>query len=70
MSSEAPLVFIVDDDGGVRAAMQRLLKSVGLRSEAFAAAQDFLQRTPHDGPGCLILACDFLELAASSFNAN
>jgi FixJ family two-component response regulator len=55
MSSAAPVVFVVDDDGGVRAAMQRLLKSVGLRSEAFAAAQDFLQRTPYDGPGCLIL---------------
>jgi FixJ family two-component response regulator len=49
------MVFIVDDDGGMRAAMQRVLKSVGLRSEAFAAAKDFLQRTPHDGPSCLIL---------------
>jgi FixJ family two-component response regulator len=55
MSSAVPVVFIVDDDGGVRAAMQRLLKSVGLRSEAFASAQDFLQRTPYDGPSCLIL---------------
>lgn len=55
MSSAAPVVFIIDDDGGVRAATQRLLKSVGLRSEAFAAAQDFLQRRSHDGPSCLIL---------------
>lgn len=55
MSSAAPVVFIIDDDVGVRSAMQRLLKSVGLKSEAFAAAQDFLQRTPHDGPSCLIL---------------
>jgi FixJ family two-component response regulator len=55
MSSAAPQVFIIDDDAGVRAAMQRLLKSVGLRSEAFAAAPDFLKRTNHDGPSCLIL---------------
>jgi RNA polymerase sigma factor (sigma-70 family) len=55
MSSAVPVVFIIDDDAGVRAAMQRLLKSVGLRSEAFAAAQDFLQRTPPDGPSCIIL---------------
>jgi FixJ family two-component response regulator len=55
MSSAVPVVFVIDDDAGVRAAMQRLLKSVGLRSEAFATAQDFLQRTSHDGPGCLIL---------------
>jgi FixJ family two-component response regulator len=49
------VVFVIDDDAGVRAAMQRLLKSVGLRSEAFAAAQDFLTRKPYDGPGCLVL---------------
>jgi RNA polymerase sigma factor (sigma-70 family) len=49
------VVFIIDDDAGVRAAMQRLLKSVGLRAETFAAAQEFLQRTPPDGPSCLIL---------------
>jgi FixJ family two-component response regulator len=55
MSSAVPVVFIIDDDVGVRAAMQRLLKSVGLKSEAFAAAQDFLQRVPHPGPSCLIL---------------
>jgi FixJ family two-component response regulator len=55
MSSAAPVVYIIDDDAGVRSAMQRLLKSIGLRSEAFAAANDFLQRSPHDGPSCLIL---------------
>jgi RNA polymerase sigma factor (sigma-70 family) len=55
MSLAAPVVFIIDDDPGVRAAMQRLLKSVGLRAEIFPAAQDFLQRTPQDGPSCLIL---------------
>jgi RNA polymerase sigma factor (sigma-70 family) len=32
-----------------------VLKSVGLRSEGFATAQDFLQRPPFDGPSCLIL---------------
>lgn len=55
MSSEAPVVFIVDDDGGMRTAMQHVLKSVGLRSEAFATAQDFLKRATHDGPSCLVL---------------
>jgi FixJ family two-component response regulator len=59
MSSAAPVVFIIDDDAGVRSAMQRLLKSVGLRSEAFAAANDFLQHAPHDGPSCLILDVRF-----------
>jgi FixJ family two-component response regulator len=55
MNSAAPLVFIIDDDEGVRSAMQRLLKSVGLRSEAITSAQEFLQRRPYDGPSCIIL---------------
>jgi FixJ family two-component response regulator len=52
---ESPTVFIVDDDGRMRAAMQRLLKTVGLHSEVFAAPQDFLQRKLPDAPSCLIL---------------
>ena len=44
MSTDAPTVFIVDDDGRMRAAMQRLLKTVGLHSESFATPQDFLRR--------------------------
>jgi RNA polymerase sigma factor (sigma-70 family) len=55
MSSATPLIFIIDDDPGVRAATQRVLKSVGLRSEGFATAQDFLQRPPFEGPSCIIL---------------
>jgi FixJ family two-component response regulator len=47
--------FIIDDDAGIRAAIQGLLKSVGLRSEAFATAQEFLDRKGADGPSCLIL---------------
>jgi FixJ family two-component response regulator len=56
MSSPAPAtVFVIDDDSDVRASIQRLLKTVGLRGEAFASAQDFLQRNMPEGPSCLIL---------------
>lgn len=55
MSSTFALVFVIDDDPGVRTATQRLLKSVGLTAETFAAPQDFLKRPRHDGPSCLIL---------------
>jgi len=48
-------VFVVDDDDQMRAAMQRLLKSVGLRAEAFASPLEFLRRKLPDGPSCLIL---------------
>src|ERR1700723_599738 len=56
MSSPTPAtVFVIDDDRDVRASIQRLLKTVGLRGEAFASAQDFLQRNMPEGPSCLIL---------------
>ena len=56
MSAPDPAtVFVIDDDGDVRASIQRLLKTVGLRGEAFASAQDFLRRNMPEGPSCLIL---------------
>jgi len=54
-SPDNPTVFIVDDDAGTRAAMQRLLKAVGLHSESFATPQDFLRHKLPDGPRCLVL---------------
>jgi FixJ family two-component response regulator len=51
----APMVFVIDDDAGVRASIQGLLKSVGLRSETFGTAQDFLRSRRQDGPSCLVL---------------
>ena len=54
-SPDTPTVFIVDDDGRMRAAMQRLLKTVGLHSESFATPQDFLRRKLPDAPSCLVL---------------
>jgi FixJ family two-component response regulator len=54
-SPDNATVFIVDDDDRMRAAMQRLLKTVGLHSEAFATPQEFLRRKLPDGSSCLIL---------------
>jgi FixJ family two-component response regulator len=48
-------VFVIDDDAAVRASIQGLLKSVSLRSEAFATTQEFLRSKRPDGPSCLIL---------------
>ena len=55
MPAGAPTVFVIDDDSLVRASIQGLLKSVGLRSEVFATTQDFLRSKRPDGPSCLIL---------------
>src|SRR5258708_158494 len=50
-----PIVFVIDDDAGVRASIQGLLKSVGLRSESFGTTQEFLRSKRPDGPSCLVL---------------
>jgi len=54
-STAAPMVFVVDDDDLVRAAIQGMLKSVGLRSETFGTPQEFLRSERPDGPSCLVL---------------
>jgi FixJ family two-component response regulator len=51
----ATTVFVVDDDDLVRAAIQGMLKSVGLRSETFATPQEFLRSKRPDEPSCLVL---------------
>src|SRR5580700_1114588 len=50
-----PTVFVVDDDDLVRATIQGLLKSVGLRAETFETTQQFLSSQAPDGPSCLVL---------------
>ena len=54
MDAEA-LVFVVDDDAPLRESLKNLMRSVGLRVEAFASAQEFLRSTRPDVPGCLVL---------------
>ena len=50
-----PTVFIVDDDADVRESVQDLLDSVGLYSQSFETAKEFLAVGHSDGPSCLIL---------------
>jgi FixJ family two-component response regulator len=54
-SSSSPTVFVIDDDVNVRASIQGLLKAVGLRSECFETAEEFLSKSEPDGPSCLVL---------------
>ena len=50
-----PTVFIVDDDEQVRNALSLLMESVGLNTESYASAQEYLDQFDVDKPGCLIL---------------
>jgi FixJ family two-component response regulator len=48
-------VFVIDDDASMRASLKNLIRSIGLRVEAFASAQEFLRSKRLDVPGCLVL---------------
>src|SRR6202007_2686733 len=48
------MVAIVDDDELMRGALQGMLKSVGLPSQAFASAEEFLQSGQQQHTACLI----------------
>jgi FixJ family two-component response regulator len=50
-----PVVFVVDDDESVRGSLGSLIRSVGLRVEAFASAPEFFAAKRPDGVSCLIL---------------
>ena len=65
--AEVPTVIIVDDDALVRASIQGMLKSVGLRSESFATPQEFLRSQHGDGPSCLILDVRFPGFSGLDF---
>src|SRR5215469_17406180 len=60
-------VFVIDDDAGVRASIQGLLKSVGLQAECFETAEQFLKRKPADGPSCLILDVNLPGISGMDF---
>jgi FixJ family two-component response regulator len=55
MKVSKPIVFVVDDDLGVREALASLIGSVGLRVECFAAPAEFLRRRDSECPSCLVL---------------
>jgi len=50
-----PIVFVVDDDDGMRAALQRLLTLANLPVDPYASGVEFLAAARLDRPGCIIL---------------
>jgi FixJ family two-component response regulator len=55
MSETDATVFVVDDDAPMRESLKNLIRSVGLRVELFASAQEFLRSKRPDLPSCLVL---------------
>jgi FixJ family two-component response regulator len=52
---EDPIVLIVEDDPLVRAGMESLFRSAGLRSRSFASAREVLDGPLPDGVCCFVL---------------
>ena len=53
--ADVATVFVIDDDALVRAAIQGMLKSVGLHSVTFGTPEEFLHSKRPNGPSCLVL---------------
>ena len=66
-SAPVPTVFIIDDDRGMRQAVQDLVESVDLRAESFATALEFLNRQPTSDPSCLVLDVRLPQMSGLDF---
>jgi FixJ family two-component response regulator len=55
MGDVTAVVFVIDDDPSMRAAIEDLVGSVALEVRPFASPQEFLASKRPDAPGCLVL---------------
>ena len=66
-TTDGATVFVIDDDDLVRAAIQGMLKSVGLKAETFATPQEFVCSQRPDAPSCLILDVELPGVSGLDF---
>ena len=55
MITTGGIVFVIDDDASVRKSLKQLLTSADYETEVFKSADEFLARSPHPGPSCLLI---------------
>jgi FixJ family two-component response regulator len=67
--ADEPIVFVIDDDASVRAALASLFRSVDLRVEVFGSANEFLQSKLPNVASCLILDIRLPGLSGLDFQA-
>ena len=66
-AAAVPTVFIVDDDAGMRQAVQDLVESVGLRAESFSTGEEFLKMLRTTDPSCLVLDVRLPQMSGLDF---
>lgn len=62
MTTDRPIVFVVDDDLRIRNALSSLLESAGLHVAVFASASHFLEAEKPDAPACLVLDLELPDI--------
>jgi len=55
MTEIEPVVYVIDDEEGIRFAIKNLVESAGLRIELCSTSQEFMKKHQRDAVGCLIL---------------
>src|SRR5215467_6252050 len=55
MTTAAAIVFVIDDDQSVRKSLRRLLDAAQYKTELFKSASEFLSRSAHPGPSCIVI---------------
>src|SRR3984893_4539858 len=66
-SAAVRTVFIIDDDRGIRRAIQDLVESVGLRAESLATGEEFLSRKRTGDPSFLVLDVRLPQMSGLDF---
>jgi len=67
MMSSTAMVFVIDDDQSMRKSLERLLDAARYKVELFKSASEFLSRSAHAGPSCVIVDVRMPELTGIDF---
>jgi FixJ family two-component response regulator len=67
MMTPTAMVFVIDDDESVRKSLERLLDAAHYKVELFTSASEFLTRSAHDGPSCVVVDVRMPELNGIDF---
>jgi FixJ family two-component response regulator len=63
ITTETPIVFVVDADASVRESLASLIRSAGWHPKLLSSAQEFLGLPRTHAPCCLLLAVDLPDLS-------